>query len=78
MIYNLNSGYMPDLIDSYRTGNYGEDSYAGHMICSSCSEIISEGERHFEVEGNVYCMNCEDAADEQILDMVRENYIYEM
>lgn len=78
MIYNLNSGCMPDLIDSYRTGNYGEDFYENHMKCSNCRETIVQGERYFDVEGRAYCMDCADAADEQILELIREDYIYEM
>lgn len=78
MIYNLNSACMPDLIDSYRTGNYGEDFYPDNMSCCNCSETIVRGERYFEVGGSVYCMDCAEAADEQILEAVREEYIYEM
>lgn len=78
MIYGMENGEVSDLIDRYRTGNYGEDFCVRHMTCCSCDKEITEGERYFDVGGSVYCMDCADVADECILDAVRGEYIYEM
>ena len=78
LIYLQNSPYIGDAIDKYRTGNYGEDEYISDGVCRSCGGSISEGDRYYEVGGEIYCMNCEKEAECEILDEVRENYIYEM
>lgn len=78
MVYNMESGNIPELIDRYRTGNYGEDSYMQNIRCTNCDKQIAMGERYFDVGGSVYCMDCADAADEHILESVRDEYIYEV
>lgn len=72
MKYALDSDYMPYLIDEYKTGGLG-----GYAKCSGCGAQIADGERYFDIDGKVFCMNCSATAEEHIMEKVREEYIFE-
>lgn len=75
MKYSLDSPYMPHLIDEYVTGGFDESF--GVPQCRSCGADIGCGEQYYDVDGNIYCMRCSGSADKDILESVRDNYIYE-
>lgn len=77
MIYQHNDRRLPELIDTYVTGSYGEDAYSDTLTCESCGRNIDVGETYYDVNGSIFCRDCCDAADEAIADAVREEYTYE-
>ena len=78
MIYSLNNPYLPYAAERFRTGSYGEDSYTDSILCSECGMEIAAGEAYYDVHGVIFCMSCSEYASQQILDEVRENYIFEL
>ena len=47
-------------LDSYKTGNYGEDAYNEKpvMHCDICGNNIYEGDKYYRVNGVAYCEGC--------------------
>lgn len=79
MKYSMKNPVIPYLIDLYRTGNYGEDFYGEDdrgVRCCECGRVIPRGERYFDVNREFFCMDCEETAEQHILDIVKENYIF--
>lgn len=63
-------------LDDWKTGHYGEDAFTDTFECCNCGCVIPEGNEYFDVDGDIYCVECEDAADEAILDLVKNEYRY--
>lgn len=81
MIYGLSSPYLAGAMESYRTGNYGadlEDEDPGIKVCRHCGKVIRRGNTYFEVNEEVYCEDCQDMADDAILEIHRNDYMFEM
>ncbi len=75
MKYSLDSPYMPYLIDEYKTSC--EDDECSEPECAACGGVVRNGESCYDVDGAIYCMRCSEAADEAILELVRDRYICE-
>lgn len=78
MKYLLNNPYLPYAADRIITGGYGENDFSCGACCSVCGEDIRGGEEYYDVNGRLFCMLCEGAAQEHILDEVRDSYIHEL
>lgn len=76
MIYGVRNSSLPNYIDRYVTGNYGEDNEASSLRCFSCGAVIEPGNSYYLLDNTVYCMDCEDEAHRQILNEIADNYIY--
>lgn len=77
MIYKSSSPHIKTIIDLYRTGKYGDEEYPQKSYCSHCGAIIQRGESCYIVRDNIFCMDCEDVAEELILELYRERFIYD-
>lgn len=78
MIYRADDRRMPFFIDRYKTGDFGEDAMRRNMICCGCGGNIKSGDLYYQTGDKVYCMDCENEAAEQILENVRQEFIYQM
>ena len=78
MKYSSKNPAISQLIDAFRTGHYGEDRFEGEISCSECGVEIGMGEQYYDVDGIIFCMSCNSAADECILEKERENYMFEI
>lgn len=78
MIYKL--GEIPgDIIDRWRTGNYGEDYYneedSNYIAdCDNCTSEIYKDDTYYDIDGVYLCENCSDVATEIIFE--KEKYKY--
>lgn len=75
---NVRSPYMAGMMDNHITGGtdpYGDDE---SERCCNCGRIIREGDEYYDVNGELYCMNCEEHAEDAILAVERVSYIFEM
>ena len=79
MIYDVNDNRISDLIDSFKTGNYGEDSYRECSSCVgrcfNCGCDIYDGDKYYDIDDRLYCNSCEDYAKEEILSIHESDYI---
>lgn len=50
---------------------------ADEIYCSYCGECIPRGAEFYNVNGEYYCMDCQEIADDAILNNVRDGYITE-
>lgn len=75
MIYSISDPDMKSYI-----GGTGDDLYSGDMgaSCSVCGAEIKSREEFYDVDGTFFCMNCEGHAEKKILDIVRDDFIFEM
>lgn len=78
MIYKADDRRVPFMVDRYITGNFGEDDVRRKMVCCGCGGRIKSGDLYYLTGDKVYCMNCECEAVEQILENVRQEFIYQM
>lgn len=76
MIYNFSGAAYRAALDDWKTGRYGEDDFTDTLECCNCGFVIREGCEYYDVNGDIYCMECESVADEAILGLVREEYRY--
>lgn len=75
MKYSIDSPHAAQLMDMYVTGNYGEILNSKPKCCC-CGSRIEQRERYYDINGIIYCMNCEEEAETTILNDVREDYIF--
>lgn len=76
MIYHTSSSDLPNIIDRYITGRYGEDRITEKVKCDRCGGVIKRNDSYYLLDSAVYCMDCGDYAEAHILRDVCENYIY--
>ena len=76
MIYKAGSSSLPNFIDRYVTGNYGEDNEVSSLRCFACGAVIEPSNSYYLLDNTVYCMDCEDEAHLQIINEIADNYIY--
>lgn len=76
MIYHTSSSDLPNIIDRYITGRYGEDIITKNVKCDHCDGVIKRNDSYYLLDSAAYCMACGDYAKAHILRDVCENYIY--
>lgn len=75
MKYSMKNPVIPYLIDVYRTEKFGERAFDDVLRCHMCRSIIPSGVARYDVDGLIYCLDCSEIAEEQILYKVRDDYI---
>ncbi len=78
MYYSILDSRLRHVIDSHRTGDYGEAKESDTIFCDGCEARISAGEEYYAVRNRVYCSRCESDAEEQILGLVRNEFRYQL
>lgn len=74
MIYEIDDN-IKHLLDSAGGDLCGSGSDRAH--CSVCGAEIRACEEFYDVDGIFFCMNCEEHAEKKILDIVRNDFIFE-
>lgn len=80
MLCRLSDPRLAYLAERYATGDYGEELCCGDgggVVCAECESEIRPFEEYYDVNGVFFCMRCDAAAERRILDLVREDYIFE-
>lgn len=67
--------YIAGMIDDYVTGFNGYDE-PEELFCCGCGRRIKFDEDYYDVNENIYCLECNDLADDAILEKVRSEYIF--
>lgn len=78
VFYSTESADIKHKIDKYVTGNFGEDSVPTRVCCDHCGGLITKHELYFSLDSAVYCMDCREYAEADILNNVCKYYIYEL
>lgn len=76
MIYTASGTQLECAIDRYRTGDYGEILCSENVLCSECGAEILPGSAYFFVGESVYCLECKESAQNEILSRVCDDYLY--
>lgn len=58
--------------------NKAEDYYGNeeHYVCSHCGKVIANGAEYFDIDGDIYCMGCEDTVRDVIFDKYKEVHLW--
>lgn len=78
MYYSIGDSRMRYVIDRHRTGDYGETAQEDNIFCDGCQGKIRSGDNYYVVRDNVFCEFCEDYADDVILGLVRNDFLYQL
>ncbi len=78
MYYSILDSRLRHVIDSHKTGDYGEAKEGDTIFCDGCQGRIRAGEEYYVVRNRVFCSQCESDAEEQILGLVRNEFLYQL
>lgn len=78
MIYNLMNEQIRYLIDKHKTGDFGETAEGGDIFCDGCRGRIHAGENYYAVRERIYCLGCEEYATDEIVGLMRNEFIYQL
>lgn len=78
MYYSIHDSRLRYVIDSHRTGDYGEAKEGDPVVCDGCQGRIHAGDEYYVIRNRVYCSCCETDAEEQILNLVRGEFRYQL
>lgn len=78
MYYSIFNNHLRYLIDCHKTGDFGEIAEGGDIFCDECRGKIHTGDNYYLVRDNVYCLGCEYEAGEQILGLMRNEFLYQL
>lgn len=78
MYYSVFDNHLRNFIDCHKTADFGEMAEGIDIFCDGCRGKIHRGDNYYFIRDNVYCLGCEHEAEEQILGLMRNEFLYQL